>query len=183
LSIRPSPSLTKNDRPGGKRGGPAEICSRSAWTRCLADRVAAIVFDLDFSAPDGVSDCFGLLLGLFAQRNLFRHAGLLGYHHLLVVLDSLDRPLAEELLVCPRQRSVNGTALKSDMLLPERDLLTYRSLDHIASDADSTMVHIALADLQILLEDRDDLLATCIECGAGSQRRGRCGARGGGLSS
>ena len=68
-----------------------------------------------------------------------------------------------------------GTALDLDMLLAQVDLLAHRPLDHTGLDAHPAVADLALADMQFLLGDRDDLVASThargVGPGAGHVRR------------
>src|SRR5215213_11000037 len=120
-------------------------------------RAAAIVLELDLRAPYRVLDGFGPLPDVLVDHELLLDLGLLGDHRLLRALRGVERALAV-VLVHPG-RAVHRAALDVDALLAKVDLLLNRRLDHVGADAHPAALDLALADPQVLLDDRDRLLA------------------------
>src|SRR5829696_9762094 len=124
----------------------------------LGRGTAALVVYFDLGSPDGVGYRFRPLVRALFHDHLLLHARLLAHDRLLGLFSRLNRALLEEVLFSGHS-AVRGTTLDAHVLLAQVDLLLHGSLDNIAAHPDSTLIDLALADIEPLFRNRYALLA------------------------
>src|SRR3954451_17793212 len=138
----------------------------------------ALVLDLDLGLAYRVAHRLGEGVGLLAQPDLLDHPRLLVDDRLLAALGGRNLLLLEH-VVAGLDRALDRAALDLDPLLAQADLLLDRALDDVAAHPHPAAADLALADPDLLLDDRNCLLALAQVTGgalAGQPRAGRGGA-------
>src|ERR671933_751648 len=125
----------------------------------------------DVRAADRIPDRLGAILGFLVDHDLFDDPRLLPDHRLLVALTHLEAALADRAKVGIGCWTVNRAAINADGLVAEVDLLLDRPFLHARGDADTAALDLALADVDLFLNDRHAHLTALIEVGTAGAGR------------
>src|SRR3954470_8497350 len=182
ISSSPDPSALRSDRltsvVSPAPSALLHVALRRDPFRAGGAAAGTLVLDRDLGLAHRVADGLGAGVDVLAQPDLLDHPRLLVDHRLLAALRGLDRALLEG-RVAGRHLAVDRAALDLDPLLAQVDLLLDRTLDDVAAHPHAAAADLALADPDLLLDDRDRLLALAQVTGgalAGQPRAGRGGA-------
>src|SRR5690606_9836651 len=115
------------------------------------------ILDLDLGTAHGVAHRLFALGDILVDVDFLDHARTLAHDRLLARFAHLDRPLLES-VVAGLERAIDRPALDAHALLPQVHRLLGGPLDHIGVAAHGALVHGALADDQLLLRHRQDIL-------------------------
>ena len=132
---------------------------RQSLRGLAADRAAtlALILVLDLSVPHAVPDVLRTILGRLRSVSSsltlasFETDGFLG------ALLGLDNPVLEHRF-SSSDRAIDRTPLDLNGFAVKANLLIDRRFDDIAADADPTVAHVALADPQLFLGNRNHLV-------------------------
>src|SRR5215218_7614350 len=138
--------------------GCSAIQKRGLRPRPLSPGVAlvapsSLILHVHLRFPNLVGHSFGALLHISFEGDFLSHARLLIDHSFLAFPLRFDSALLEGVLSASK-RSVHGATVDRHVFVAQSDLLLHWFFDNVASDANPTMIDLALSDLKLLFNNR-----------------------------
>jgi hypothetical protein len=124
------------------------------------------MLDVDILATHGVAHGLIAFLDILADHHLFDHTCPLLHHRLLGRFRHLEVFLTHSVQILFRRGPVHWPPLYVDAFFTQANVFLHRLFRHAGMDSHAATLHLALTDLQFLLNDRHRHFALVLLSGA-----------------